>query len=479
MLSKKKKIYKMKPKTYSVKEVFNSTQIGFTFEFYCSKHSQFIIEDFKKMLRKNVILTDDYNTIPTFTSSILLKEYDGKRPRYQFKIGYQNYNDIPTFLNTMLFWINENASLDNSTLLKTKLLYNFNELKTITSISNMDVGKMILKIDENYIFERFPEMKNSPFSISIKKLVPYNMSVNASHLVNMRNNFKFPIEIYYGIDLTEQTRGELTFNYIGGSKYSEKPKEIKEILEYYILTTYQVLNNNEYTPTMVQELNKLTEEYRIFRKCYYDPKIFLDTYKDFKIYIDLNSGPSIIETQWFQIRDKIANLILESNVKDCKFNWDTEMGVFQIKDSLIENSIIKDFQIINSTISGIVENCHLWKTKIKNSRIKNSTLVNKNNINESYLEKVRADDSNKISESYIVNFGEIINCDVNESIIKNAGIGDRAKLDEYCLVINPKEKDLHPSETGINIKEIRDYTWIKSLRDKDYKDKGFGNEYNK
>jgi len=466
-----------KPKTYSVKEVFDSTQLGFTFEFYCSKKSQFVVEDLKKILGKNVVLTDEEQINPTYTSAILLKEYDGKRSRYQFKVGYQNYNDTPTFLNTILFWINENASLDYSTLMRTKIIYNFNELNTLTSISNMDIGKMIIKIDEGYLHERFPEMTESPYAMSIKRLVPYNMTVNASQIVNLRNNFKYPIDTFYGLDLTEQTRGELTFNYIGGPYYSERPAQIKEVLEYYILTTYQVLNSDIYTESMIAELNKLTENYRQFRKCYYDSQKFIDNYKEFVVYIDLNKGPAIVEAQWFQLRDHIARLVLESNVKKCKFNWDTEMGVFQVKDAIIENSTIKNFQIINSNITGVIENCHLWKTKIENSRIINSTLVNRNEIEECYLEKVRADKSNKITESYIVNFGEIINCDVNESVIKNAGIGDQAKLDENCLVINPRVNNIKPSVFGIDVKEVRDYQWIKTLRDPGYKDKGYGNEY--
>lgn len=465
-----------KPKTYSVKEVYNSTQIAFVFEFFCSKQSSFIVEDLKKILGKNVVLTDE-SIDPTYTNAILLKEYDGKRPRYQFKVGYQNHKEMPTFLNTVLFWINENASLDHSTLLKVSLNYNFNELNTLHSISNMDVGKMVLKMDEKFVNSKFPEMKGNPFAMSVKKLVPYNMSINASHIVNMRNNFKYPIAEYYGIDFSDQTRGNITFNYIGGEKYSEKAQEVNEVIDYYVLSTYQVLNSSEYTPTMIQELNELTEEYRKFRKCYYDPKRFMETYKDLTVYIDLNKGPSLVEAQWFQIRDVLAKLILESEVKKGKFNWDTEMGIFQIKDAVIENSIITDFQIVNSNVSGVLERCHLWKCKANNSRIVNSTLVNRNEINECYLEKVRADRNNQINESYVVNYGEIINCDVNESVIKNAGIGDKAKLDENSLVIHPKEDKVIPSINGINVDEIRNYKWIKSLRDPNYKDNGFANEY--
>ena len=466
-----------KPKSYLTKEVFDSTIVGFTFEFYCSKESSFIIEDLSKILRKNVIITGEEKMLPTFSTSVLLKEYDGKRPRYQFKVGMQRYNEVPTFLNTMLFWINENASLDNTTLLKTSLGYDFKELQSFYSISNMDTGILVLRINESFIYERFPEMKGNPSAMSMKWLVPFNMSSNASNTVSLKNNFDIPVAKFFGIDLTEQTMGNITFNYIGGPKYSEKVKEINELLEYYIISTFQVLNTQEYLPSSISEFNRLTEEYRKFRKCYFNPKRFFEVYEGIKIYIDLNGSPQLIETQWFQIRDHIAKLILESDVKKCRFNWDTEMGTFQIKDAVINESFIKGFHLVDSKISGVIENCHLWNCEITNSRVTNSTFVNDNKISKSYLEKIRADRTNRIDESFIVNYGEMINCDVNGSVIKNAGIGEKARLDEHCLVVNPKEKLVAPSNNAIDIKEVRDYTWIKTLRRDDYKDSGFGNEY--
>jgi hypothetical protein len=466
-----------KPKNYSVKEVYDSTLVGFVFEFFCSKEPSFMVEDLKQILRKNVVLTLEEADRPSYTSAVLLKEYEGKRPRYQFKVGLQEYKEIPTFLNTILFWINENTALDNSTILRVKLDYDFKTLNTLNTISNMDLGKLILRMDENFIHGKFPEMKDNPFSLSIKKLVPYNMSVNASNVVNLKNQFKIPMNTYYGIDLTEQTTGDITFNYIGGSKYSEKVKQIYEVLEYLILTTYQVLNSYEFTPSDVSELNRLTEEYRIFRKCYYYPKRFFEAYKQFEVFIDLNNNPNLIETQWFQVRDVVGKLILESGITKCKFNWDTEVGAYQVKKAEIKSSLIKGFQIIESNIVGVVEDCGIWQSEIKDSRVVNSIFVNENKVSNSYLQNIRADRDNKIDESFISNNGEIINCKVNNSIIKNAGIGNMAKLDEHCLVVNPKTQDLEPSRNGIDVAEVRDYKWIKSMRGPNYKDSGFANEY--
>jgi hypothetical protein len=467
-----------KPFSYSIKEVLDNTLLSFIFEFYCTKESSFIIEDFQKILNKNIVLTEEYNLKPIHSTFILLKEYGGKKPRYQLKIGYQKYDEIiPTSLNTLLFWINENALLDDSTHMSVKLSYDFNKLETITSISNMDVGKMVLQINEDYIYERFPETKKSPFSLSVKKIIPYNMSSNASYVVNLKNEFSIPINEYYGVDFRDQTMGELTFNYIGGPKYSEKVKEIYEILEYYILTTYQILNSDDYSQSLVNELNKLTEEFRTFKKCYYDYTKFTDVYKDIEIYIDLNKGPLTVEAYWFKIRDVLAKLILESNIKKCKFNLDTDVGIYQIKDAKITNSKMSDIFVVNSIVSGVFENCYFWNCKVENSRIKNCSFYNRNEIKNCYLEKSRIDNSNKIEDSYIVNTGEIINCEANNCIIKNAGIGDKAKLDENCLIVGPHPKTKEKEIKSIENKTVRDYRWLKSLRDPNYKDKGYGNEY--
>ena len=84
----------MRPKDYSVDEVFNNTQIGLVFEFYSSKKTEFITEDLSKPLAKAIVLTGDEKAMPTWSSAILLKEYNGKKPRYQLKIAQQDYKSL-------------------------------------------------------------------------------------------------------------------------------------------------------------------------------------------------------------------------------------------------------------------------------------------------------------------------------------------------------------------------------------------------
>ena len=133
----------MRPKDYSVAEVYNSTKIGLRFDFYSSKKTEFISEDLAKSWGKAVIITDDHKAIPTWSSAILLKEFAGNKPRYQLKIAPQDYMTIGSGLGATLNWINENAALDYSTLLSVDLSFKHRELQTLMNIGDMNVGKMI------------------------------------------------------------------------------------------------------------------------------------------------------------------------------------------------------------------------------------------------------------------------------------------------------------------------------------------------
>jgi hypothetical protein len=467
----------MRPKDYSIQEVFNNTSIGLTFEFYSSKKTAFIAEDLAKPLGKTVVVTGDEKAMPTWSSAILLKEYNGKRPRYQLKIAHQEYMAIGPGLHGVLAWINEHAALDYSTKMSVDLSFKHRNLQTLSTISNMDVGKMILKLDETFLYDRFPQMKESPFALSIKRLVPFDGFINISNaLSNLNTSFQLPIAEYYAVDFTNQTMGNLKFNYIGGSDYASKPGEINETLRYYIISTYQVLNSIGYTADMQHELKKLTEEYSKMRRAYYEPDYFLKEYSEIRVSVDLKRSEQITKSYWSKLRNPLLKLVLESDLKRGDFNLDTDEGRFELRDAELNGVRINGFHLVRCQIKGLVENCNIWESKIMNSRVKKSILISGNDVTSSLLEQSRADRSNTIEKSYIINQGEIINCQVNESIIKNAGIGQNAHLDEECTLVQDRNPQAPPPNQGLQIGEIRDYRWLKDMREKE-PDPGYGNEF--
>jgi hypothetical protein len=461
---------------YSVQEVFNNAQVGYTFEFFSTKEAEFIVEELSNTTAKSVALTNDPRMIPTWTAPVLLREYAGKNSRYSFKLSPQDYLSTGPMLNGVLEWIKNTSKTDRTTGMTVSLSFNNRELQTAQTISNMDVAKMVLKMDENYIWKKFPERRDSPFSMSVKHLIPMNEFLNISNpFRNINNSFAMPMAAYYGIDFTDQTYGILKFNYIGGKGYEAKAKEINEALNYFIISTYQVLNVPGYSAVMEAEMAKIIEGYSTIRRAYYDPEFFLKEYKDIQIGVDLKTGDQIIKTYWEKIRGPLTKVMLESGFKKGKFNLDTEQGLFQIKDAKLSGIKVSNLQIVNSEVQGIVEKCALWKCTVKNSQIRNSTIIEGNKIADCYLLRSRADRGNEIHTSTIFNSGEIINCKVFESVVQNAGIGKEAKLDEHCLVVNPRENKPEKND-AIAVKEIRDYNWLKNLIP-NKKDKGYANEF--
>ena len=464
-----------KPKSYTIKEVLDNTMFSLCFEFYTSKDKGFLIKELSKESGKTVYLTSE-EKYPSYTSGVLLQEYDSSKPRYKLSFGFVPFFESKQITKNILQWINDNAKVDYSTVLRVGLNYDSNNLKTLQNISDMNIGKMILKVNENWIWDKFPQMKNSPFAMSIKRLMPTNSWLNVSDvLININETFSMPIGDYYGVDFTDQTRGTIYFNYIGGENYPTKIEEVFEMFEYYAVTTYQALNEEYYSKDQLNELRRITSEYKKLQKCYYNAERFLSEFENIKVTVDLVSNPQTIKSYWTVLRDPLLKVILESDMKEGRFNLDTDSGFYQLKNVKLDGVKLKNFELVSSEVTGIIENCHMWKTKINNSRIENSTLVQNNTVNESNLLNVRADKQNKINKSYIINNGEIINCKVTESILRNAGLGSSAKLDEDTTVIDKKQPTFKPTE-GIKVDQVRDYRWIKGLTERS-ESSGFANEY--
>ncbi|MFA5153450.1 MAG: hypothetical protein WC554_12875 [Clostridia bacterium] len=469
----------MKAKSFSVDEVLNNSRIGCSFEFYSSKDTTFIVEDLSRLTAKNVIVTNDERYTPTFSNALLIKEYEAKKPRYKFMLDLQQYHSMLPIIQEVNKWLKESAETTYDTLMKVSLSFNHHGLQTLQSISGMNPTKLILKFNENYVYDRFPLQKNSPYAFSIKHVVPVtNMYINETEITkNINNILLLPQNNYYGINFTNYTLGVLEFNYIGGKNYPEKQKEINEILEYYIIKTYQSLNEEDYYKFELDEVKRMTKDFTIIQMAYFDPDIFLREFKNLKVYIDLKTSPQLIKTMWSQIRDPLFETIIRGNFHSGQFNYDSAIGRYQIKGTEIIDANIKNFDFIKCNVNGVFENCNFWNTKINKSRLINSKLVKANDVSESYLNKVSANMGNIIANTFILNNDEILNCQIKESIIKFASIGNLAKLDETCTLIQ-KPDNASKMVVGISdIDVVRDYRWIKSLTMRH--DKGFENAYDR
>ena len=468
----------MKIRNYSVSEVFEHAIVNLTLDFYCSKHDGFIAEEVSQILDRSVTLSGDPTHLPTWTNSILLKEYDAKRSKYRLKIGPQEYNDMGPRLRFLLMWVNENATADDFSGVQAAVDYDHRYLRTAKTVSNIDTGKLLLKVNEKFLYEKFPTAVNNPRSLSIKRLSPLGGGfVNSSAVIHKLSNvFKLPVNEFYAVDFTNHHAGILKYNYIKGHDYAERPDDVLKVLEYYVITTYQALNETSYTEFEERELARLTESYLNLRKLWYDYDRFARAYEGIKVMVDLNGHPDNVKTQWSRIRVPLFDIIFESGITEGKFNWDSDHGKFQLKGAELSGCNISDIELVKCKLNGcVIENTHAWGCEFDRSRVRNTTLVNKNKVRKSILDSVRADRYNEINESIVHNNGEIINCKVNDSILRNVGIGKAAKLNENITIIETRE--FRPELIkGVEVPEKRDYRWLRNLTGSE-SPKGFANEY--
>jgi hypothetical protein len=467
-----------KPRSYSVQEVLNFSDIGIVFEFYSTKESNFIVSDLSNRTSKNIILTNEKNYVPTYSNAILLKEYEAKKSRYQFLIASQSYYSILPIIDSVTQWLSESAETTHDTKLKMSLSFNHRHLETLSSISLMNPTRLVLKFDENFVYSRFPEQKHSPYALSIKSLTPVATYINEKEIAkNIDNILTMPSAGYYGIDFTNYSRGILECNYIGGKEYPKKTKEIKEILEYFIIKSYQSLNEENYSLFEINEMKRITEDFGKIQMSYIDPEIFLREFPELKVYVDLKTSTQTLKTYWSVLRKPLFEMILNGNLRKGQFNYDAQYGRFQLRKAGIGGTLLKNLDFVKCEITGVLEGCIFQDCNVVNSRVYNSKFVQGNKIINSYLEGASINKQNEVIKSYIVNNEEVVNCPVTESVIKFATPGKDLTLDENSTLVVGKQL-LPKKSDAIQIEEIRDYTFIKKMNKKS-DDTGYGNLYDR
>jgi hypothetical protein len=141
------------------------------------------------------------------------------------------------------------------------------------------------------------------------------------------------------------------------------------------------------------------------------------------------------------VKEKLFDLILFGGVTKALINYDTEISRVQIKDATFKDSfLIRDVDLVNCTISGIIENCNLWSCKVEKSHLDNCELISSNKVYDSKITKTEMGDRTLIDNCYIENGSRTINGTIKGCIIRSGQISDRSKMDDRTEVIRIKRK---------------------------------------
>lgn len=437
-------------KTYDKKEILNAMKIGFEFELYSNLSIVDSARSIAKLLDKRVVIPMKVDTlnqkVPLYHSPIkptsdifkLEPDYSGGKNMCELITGPMKYPEARNVFIKIFEWISNNGYTNERCSVHINVSIDNVLLPTKINIENVNVTKFILDFDESIIYDIFPERKESVYARSIKNINLNSILFYSKKLEDFSaNTLTLPInEKYFGVNFTKKNKGYLEYRYIGGKDYHKKTRAILNIIDYICLHLHKTLNfNGVYSESDKYKLEKLTTNQENVYKSFMSYDAFRKNYPNLKVSVDLLTEEQILITYWNNIREKLFSIITTGGITKGNFNYDTEVGKFQLSDAVIKNCYLDNIEFLNCKIQGVIHNSWFYNCKISNSRVHSSNAITENVFDFCKIAETVLHISNVCNDCYIENKKTIINCEINKGVIKNGEIGKLAKISKETLKV--------------------------------------------
>lgn len=264
-------------------------------------------------------------------------------------------------------------------------------------IKNLNIIKQIINTNEDEIYKIFPSRKNNIYAKSIKRIIPFrdydysNISVS-----NVVNTVRLPDDKYYGINFTHivspNDTKRIEFRYLGGEDYEYKVGDIIEIMDKFIITTYNNINSGLDDGDLLRLDHFLSEKINVF-KSFHSYDSFLVEYPKIKISIDMNNTYEYVSSYFTHIQKRLYSLMESTDgLNECVINFYTReqkleiingkfSGVFVLDGYVFIDCDIKDAQLHNcETHRCNVYNSHMIKSYLERCDIFYSKIINSDAI---------------------------------------------------------------------------------------------------
>jgi hypothetical protein len=433
-------------------KALNACRIGFEFEFFTNYERQEAAKQLTKALDPKIVVgrgkvIDKKSKLgassrPTSNLFRLIPDFSGGPKMKELVTGPIHYNEARMVLKRVLRWIEENGWTNEKCGLHINISFDEFYVKLACKLSHLDKLKFILAYDESEIFKYFPNRENNIYARGIKQVFPVNRFMNLDNIKAVsKDMYITPNTKYYSVNFDKIKNNYLEFRSIGGSGYEKKADEILKIMEYNALTLFKCLNNPFYDENDVNTLNSIMTDHKKVVGSFSNPEIFMLKFPDIKLFVDLKGDMEIIKSYFPIVKDKLFDLILFGGIKKALINYDTDIARLQIKGATFKDSfLIRDVDLVNCSVSGILENCKLWNCKVEKSHLEDCELVVENKVLDSKIRKTEMGPRTTITNCYIENGSRTINGKINDSIIRSGQISDTAKIDSKTEIIKLRKK---------------------------------------
>ncbi len=419
-------------------EILTKSIIGFEFEFYTERSYYKLLELLNRELSPVVVYGyKKYHSDmkPTELKWKIEPDLSGGPEMCELITGPLNYINARLYLLKILGLLQKYITTDEKCSLHINI--SFDKNKTDNTIDKVNPLKIILNINEETVYKFFPERENNFYAMSVKNIIPYkDFDFIGSGVNIIENNIEIPDSRYYGININTIRDGRLEFRYIGDVDYHKKTKEILELMDYFILLSWNSITekiNDDDRKILIEYLNKNINNFKKFKNI----ENFISEFPTIRLEIDKDDSLLIVKSYYGSFYDKLYDLIMNTyNLGNCIINFDTNTKMLEVVDADFKAIIdINGIKFINCSINtGRYEDCEFITCNIKNAHI-NKSVIKDSDIFNCKLEHTDVDETSIIRDSYF--YGGLLNGEITgDSVFRSGKVGEYGIISKSVKIIS-------------------------------------------
>lgn len=361
--------------------------------------------------------------------------------------GAMDYYTAKYYLVKMLKFIQKYGYTNEKTAIHINLSFKDKD------ISNINILKLILDIDENEIYKSFPSRKDNIYAKSIKNMIPFkNYSFSDISIDKVKSLLQYPNDKYFGLNFTHlnnpiETR-RLEFRYLGGKNYEQKIGDITDITDDFILKSYNAIFG-QFTEDDSDKLTKYLNTKISMFKSFETYDTFLIEYPKIRLQVDQLSTYDLVNAIYPKIQKRLYEFFesVDEMKGDVVINYYSQEQKMEIINASFKTTFkLKGYDFINSNVyDGIFDNCVFNNCTMHNLQVQTSILYNCE-IKKAKIFNCDVDVST-ITDCYFED--GYMNSDMIGGILRSGKIGVYANISDTTEIIAQSSDNFF--QTNINL----------------------------
>lgn len=376
-------------------KVLSKAIVGFEFEAYYNTSYYKTLENLNQCLapvKVHGFRTYHSDFKPDKENFKLERDLSGGVNLAEIVTGPMDYYSAKYYLINILKFIQKHGYTNDRCSIHINISF------TDKSLTKLNILKVILNTNEEEIYELFPSRKNNIYAKSIKNIIPFkDYDYSNVSIESVKNNILIPTTKYYGINflhINEYKESRLEFRYVGGEGYEQQIGDIIDIMDKFIIDTYESING-AFDAKDVKELNEYMTERMDILKSFETYDQFLVEFPNINLQIDQDGRYEIISGLYNKIHNKIYSFIESTDdLGECVFNYYTAENRFEVVGANFKSKLdLSGYDFIDcEIIDGVFTNCNFTNSKVMNSQINKGVVIG-TDISDSKLFNCNVKDS--------------------------------------------------------------------------------------